>query len=158
MPLHVVTGVRGLTSCCGETRSQADMFLACPCRSGSWRPARCTRRCWPTTCWNQKWWKRSWPCWVTQTGECSAQTRILWDWRCDADAWAMCFRESDLTTVRASRNQLCDWLGVPQPQLIAKVTWQQQTFTLIWLWADSTRFRLQTPTQLSWSPVTQIAN
>ena len=31
-------------------------------------------------------------------------------------------RESDLTTVRTDRNQLCDWLGVPRPQVVAKVT------------------------------------
>uniref|UniRef100_A0A3Q3IL70 Tubulin-specific chaperone D n=1 Tax=Monopterus albus TaxID=43700 RepID=A0A3Q3IL70_MONAL len=30
--------------------------------------------------------------------------------------------ESDLTTVRVHRNQLCDWLGVPRPQLVTKVT------------------------------------
>uniref|UniRef100_A0A671Z020 Tubulin-specific chaperone D n=1 Tax=Sparus aurata TaxID=8175 RepID=A0A671Z020_SPAAU len=30
--------------------------------------------------------------------------------------------ESDLATVRTHRNQLCDWLGVPRPQVIAKVT------------------------------------
>ncbi|XP_047427663.1 tubulin-specific chaperone D isoform X2 [Mugil cephalus] len=28
--------------------------------------------------------------------------------------------ESDLATVRTHRNQLCDWLGVPRPQLVAK--------------------------------------
>uniref|UniRef100_A0A671Z013 Tubulin-specific chaperone D n=1 Tax=Sparus aurata TaxID=8175 RepID=A0A671Z013_SPAAU len=28
----------------------------------------------------------------------------------------------DLATVRTHRNQLCDWLGVPRPQVIAKVT------------------------------------
>ncbi|XP_062871978.1 tubulin-specific chaperone D [Trichomycterus rosablanca] len=28
--------------------------------------------------------------------------------------------ESDLTTVRSYRNQLCDWLGVPRPTLLAK--------------------------------------
>ncbi|XP_017280923.1 tubulin-specific chaperone D [Kryptolebias marmoratus] len=28
--------------------------------------------------------------------------------------------ESDLATVRPQRNQLCDWLGVPRPQLVAK--------------------------------------
>lgn len=28
--------------------------------------------------------------------------------------------ESDLATVRTHRNQLCDWLGVPRPQVIAK--------------------------------------
>ncbi|KAM7371736.1 hypothetical protein PAMP_008946 [Pampus punctatissimus] len=32
------------------------------------------------------------------------------------------FRESDLATVRTHRNQLCDWLGVPKPQVVAKVT------------------------------------
>uniref|UniRef100_A0A4W4GPA1 Tubulin-specific chaperone D n=1 Tax=Electrophorus electricus TaxID=8005 RepID=A0A4W4GPA1_ELEEL len=30
--------------------------------------------------------------------------------------------ESDLTTLRGYRNQLCDWLGVPRPTLLAKVT------------------------------------
>ncbi|KAM7387217.1 hypothetical protein PAMA_009704 [Pampus argenteus] len=30
--------------------------------------------------------------------------------------------ESDLATVRTHRNQLCDWLGVPRPQVVAKVT------------------------------------
>lgn len=30
---------------------------------------------------------------------------------------------SDLETVRAHRNQLCDWLEVPRPQLVAKVSW-----------------------------------
>ncbi|KAM7371735.1 hypothetical protein PAMP_008946 [Pampus punctatissimus] len=30
--------------------------------------------------------------------------------------------ESDLATVRTHRNQLCDWLGVPKPQVVAKVT------------------------------------
>uniref|UniRef100_A0A1A7XMF4 Tubulin-specific chaperone D n=1 Tax=Iconisemion striatum TaxID=60296 RepID=A0A1A7XMF4_9TELE len=30
--------------------------------------------------------------------------------------------ESDLATVRAHRNQLCDWLGVPRPQPVAKGT------------------------------------
>lgn len=76
--------------------------------------------------------------------------------RCDADAWALCFRESDLATVRTSRNQLCDWLGVPRPQLIAKVSsWQQQTFGFIWsLWTDSTLFCQQTPAQVPWAPVT----
>lgn len=34
----------------------------------------------------------------------------------------VCFRESDLATVRTHKNQLCDWLGVPKPQLVAKVT------------------------------------
>uniref|UniRef100_A0AAR2J165 Tubulin-specific chaperone D n=1 Tax=Pygocentrus nattereri TaxID=42514 RepID=A0AAR2J165_PYGNA len=29
--------------------------------------------------------------------------------------------ESDLTTVRSHRNQLCDWLGVPRPTVLAKV-------------------------------------
>lgn len=28
--------------------------------------------------------------------------------------------ESDLATVRTHKNQLCDWLGVPKPQLVAK--------------------------------------
>lgn len=28
--------------------------------------------------------------------------------------------ESDLTTVRTHRNQICDWLGLPRPQVIAK--------------------------------------
>ncbi|KAG7242810.1 hypothetical protein INR49_018065 [Caranx melampygus] len=28
--------------------------------------------------------------------------------------------ESDLATVRSHRNQLCDWLGVPRPQVVAK--------------------------------------
>ncbi|KAF1379591.1 hypothetical protein PFLUV_G00177630 [Perca fluviatilis] len=28
--------------------------------------------------------------------------------------------ESDLATVRAHRNQLCDWLGVPRPQVVTK--------------------------------------
>lgn len=28
--------------------------------------------------------------------------------------------ESDLTTVRTHRNQICDWLGLPKPQVIAK--------------------------------------
>ncbi|KAM9745954.1 tubulin-specific chaperone D isoform 2-T2 [Menidia menidia] len=28
--------------------------------------------------------------------------------------------ESDIATVRTHRNQLCDWLGVPKPQLVAK--------------------------------------
>ncbi|XP_035036046.2 tubulin-specific chaperone D isoform X2 [Hippoglossus stenolepis] len=28
--------------------------------------------------------------------------------------------ESDLATVRTHRNQLCDWLGVPRPQVVAK--------------------------------------
>lgn len=32
-----------------------------------------------------------------------------------------CSRMSDLETVRAHRNQLCDWLEVPRPQLVAKV-------------------------------------
>lgn len=32
------------------------------------------------------------------------------------------FRESDFATVRPHRNQLCDWLGVPRPQVVAKVT------------------------------------
>uniref|UniRef100_A0A4W6G025 Tubulin-specific chaperone D n=1 Tax=Lates calcarifer TaxID=8187 RepID=A0A4W6G025_LATCA len=30
--------------------------------------------------------------------------------------------EGDLATVRPHRNQLCDWLGVPRPQVVAKVT------------------------------------
>uniref|UniRef100_A0AAX7VUP0 Tubulin-specific chaperone D n=1 Tax=Astatotilapia calliptera TaxID=8154 RepID=A0AAX7VUP0_ASTCA len=30
--------------------------------------------------------------------------------------------ESDLATVRPHRNQLCDWLGVPRPQPVTKVT------------------------------------
>uniref|UniRef100_A0A3B4UPJ5 Tubulin-specific chaperone D n=1 Tax=Seriola dumerili TaxID=41447 RepID=A0A3B4UPJ5_SERDU len=30
--------------------------------------------------------------------------------------------ESDLATVRPHRNQLCDWLGIPRPQVVAKVT------------------------------------
>uniref|UniRef100_A0A665UT99 Tubulin-specific chaperone D n=1 Tax=Echeneis naucrates TaxID=173247 RepID=A0A665UT99_ECHNA len=30
--------------------------------------------------------------------------------------------ESDLATVRPHRNQLCDWLGVARPQVVAKVT------------------------------------
>ncbi|XP_037544964.1 tubulin-specific chaperone D [Nematolebias whitei] len=30
--------------------------------------------------------------------------------------------ENDLATVRPHRNQLCDWLGVPRPQRVAKVT------------------------------------
>ncbi|KAI7803484.1 putative tubulin-specific chaperone D [Triplophysa rosa] len=30
--------------------------------------------------------------------------------------------ESDIATVRAHRNQLCDWLGVPRPTLVVKVT------------------------------------
>uniref|UniRef100_A0A3Q3WQ25 Tubulin-specific chaperone D n=1 Tax=Mola mola TaxID=94237 RepID=A0A3Q3WQ25_MOLML len=29
--------------------------------------------------------------------------------------------EDDIATVRAHRNQLCDWLGVPRPQVVAKV-------------------------------------
>ncbi|TRY90297.1 hypothetical protein DNTS_012375 [Danionella cerebrum] len=35
--------------------------------------------------------------------------------------------ESDINTVRAERNQLCDWLGVPRPTLITKS----------WHWADA---------------------
>lgn len=34
----------------------------------------------------------------------------------------VCSREGDLATVRPHRNQLCDWLGVPRPQVVAKVT------------------------------------
>nr|XP_046196730.1 tubulin-specific chaperone D-like [Oncorhynchus gorbuscha] len=30
--------------------------------------------------------------------------------------------EEDVATVRTHRNQLCDWLGVQKPQLVAKVT------------------------------------
>uniref|UniRef100_A0A8C4HYG9 Tubulin-specific chaperone D n=1 Tax=Dicentrarchus labrax TaxID=13489 RepID=A0A8C4HYG9_DICLA len=30
--------------------------------------------------------------------------------------------ESDLATVRTHRNQLCDWLGIPSPRVVAKVT------------------------------------
>lgn len=49
-----------------------------------------------------------------------------------AEPWALSFRESDLATVRTSRNQLCDWLGVPQPQLVAKVgDWQQHVSALL---------------------------
>uniref|UniRef100_A0A3Q3SV46 Tubulin-specific chaperone D n=1 Tax=Mastacembelus armatus TaxID=205130 RepID=A0A3Q3SV46_9TELE len=29
---------------------------------------------------------------------------------------------SDMETVRANRNQICDWLGVPRPQIVGKVT------------------------------------
>lgn len=38
----------------------------------------------------------------------------------------VCYRESDLATVRTHRNQLCDWLGVSRPQL--KVENKQQSF------------------------------
>lgn len=31
-------------------------------------------------------------------------------------------RMSDIETVRAHRNQLCDWLEVPRPQLLTKVS------------------------------------
>lgn len=31
-------------------------------------------------------------------------------------------RLSDIETVRAHRNQLCDWLEVPRPQLVTKVS------------------------------------
>lgn len=41
---------------------------------------------------------------------------------CDTDALDLPSRESDLATVRTHRNQLCDWLGVPRPQVVAKVT------------------------------------
>ena len=34
----------------------------------------------------------------------------------------VCSRENDLATVRTFRNQLSDMLGVPRPQLVAKVT------------------------------------
>lgn len=37
------------------------------------------------------------------------------------DVLGVCFREDDIATVRAHRNQLCDWLGVPRPQVVAKV-------------------------------------
>uniref|UniRef100_A0A7N9AZ55 Tubulin-specific chaperone D n=1 Tax=Mastacembelus armatus TaxID=205130 RepID=A0A7N9AZ55_9TELE len=30
--------------------------------------------------------------------------------------------DSDMETVRANRNQICDWLGVPRPQIVGKVT------------------------------------
>ncbi|XP_031698078.1 tubulin-specific chaperone D-like isoform X2 [Anarrhichthys ocellatus] len=30
--------------------------------------------------------------------------------------------EGDLSTVRTQRNQLCDWLGVPRPQAVTKVS------------------------------------
>lgn len=30
--------------------------------------------------------------------------------------------ESDIATVRSHRNQLCDWLGVPKPTLVAKTS------------------------------------
>lgn len=33
-----------------------------------------------------------------------------------------CSRMSDIEAVRAHRNQLCDWLEVPRPQLVVKVS------------------------------------
>uniref|UniRef100_A0A8C9YCU9 Tubulin-specific chaperone D n=1 Tax=Sander lucioperca TaxID=283035 RepID=A0A8C9YCU9_SANLU len=44
---------------------------------------------------------------------------------------------SDLATVRTHRNQLCDWLGVPRPQVVTKVTrisegrYKRQTFYVL---------------------------
>lgn len=74
------------------------------------------------------------------------------------------FRESDLATVRTHRNQLCDWLGVARPQMIAKVATvsvgrcKQQTFHVLLLpcWTEvtlTTLFHQQSPIQVSWSHV-----
>lgn len=47
------------------------------------------------------------------------------------------FREEDVVTVRTHRNQLCDWLGVQKPQLVAKVTILRTANQKCWcVWMD----------------------